>query len=106
MIEHIIPTSKGGQTNTNNLALACGGCNGYKYNKTEGVDPVNGVLVKLYNPRTDEWKEHFAWNDDHLEIMGITPTGRATVVTLKLNRKEVINLREINLLTGEHPPVR
>ena len=31
-IEHILPVSKSGKTTVDNLALACQGCNNYKYN--------------------------------------------------------------------------
>lgn len=30
-IEHIVPRSRGGKTNMDNLALACQGCNNHKY---------------------------------------------------------------------------
>ena len=103
-IEHIIPLAMEGATEPNNLALACGGCNGHKYTKIEGIDPVSGSLVPLYNPREEKWSDHFQWTVDYLHIIGITPTGRATVQTLNLNRKELVNLREITLMTREHPP--
>ena len=34
-IEHIYPVSKGGQTQLDNLALACQGCNNHKYNNNK-----------------------------------------------------------------------
>jgi 5-methylcytosine-specific restriction endonuclease McrA len=34
-VEHIRPISRGGTSGLNNLALACSGCNGRKYNKTD-----------------------------------------------------------------------
>ena len=104
VMEHIIPLSKGGQESIDNLALACGGCNGHKYNKLEGIDPVNGNPVPLFNPRKETWKDHFVWNENLLEVLGKTPTGRATVIALKLNRKELLHLREITIIVGEHPP--
>ncbi len=52
-----------------------------------------------------KWSEHFEWSADKLLMVGITPTGRATVKALKLNRPEVVNLRRLTLLTGEHPPL-
>jgi hypothetical protein len=59
----------------------------------------------LFNPRTDSWSAHFDWNDDDLQIIGTTPTGRATVQRLKLNRKSNINLCELLKMAGLHPPV-
>lgn len=38
--EHIIPTIKNGTDNLDNLACACGGCNGHKFTKIEAIDPV------------------------------------------------------------------
>lgn len=39
-VEHIVPISKNGKTEIENLALSCHGCNLYKSNKTEGFDVV------------------------------------------------------------------
>ena len=104
-VEHIIPRSQGGKTELDNLALACQGCNGHKYTKTEGYDSVSGEFVPLYHPRLQEWREHFCWNDDFTLMLGITPTGRATVETLHLNREEVRNLRRVLYEMGRHPPI-
>lgn len=103
-VEHVLPRTKGGQTAFLNLALACQGCNNYKYNHTEATDPVSGLVVPLYNPRRDRWSDHFAWSADLLVMIGLTPTGRATVATLLVNRTGVVNLRRLLLGVGEHPP--
>lgn len=87
-----------------NLALSCGGCNSFKANKITAEDPVTKTELTLYNPRTDKWTSHFAWSDEYLEIVGLTPTGRATVEALKLNRTGLINIRKLTILIGEHPP--
>jgi hypothetical protein len=50
------------------------------------------------------WSEHFAWNEDYSRVIGLTPTGRATVETLHLNRQGVVNLRRVLFLVGMHPP--
>lgn len=102
--EHIIPISLGGSDDLDNLAYACGGCNGHKYNKVEGIDLVNSKTVPLFHPRNDEWTSHFTWDDEFLCVIGKTSVGRATVNTLKLNRQELINIRKITLQTGDHPP--
>ena len=103
-IEHIFPLAKGGTNNLENLALACQGCNGSKSTKTEAFDLVSQTISSFYNPRKDIWREHFMWNEDFTEIIGITAKGRVTVKVLKLNRQRVINLRRILILAGEHPP--
>lgn len=103
-VEHIIPISKGGQTHLDNLAYACQGCNNYKYTKTAGLDPVSSKLADLYHPRQHRWNTYFAWNEDCSQIIGLTPTGRATVKTLQLNRTTVVNLRRVLYAMNEHPP--
>ncbi|MEB3343156.1 HNH endonuclease signature motif containing protein [Okeania sp.] len=103
-IEHIIPQSKGGKTTLENLALACQGCNNHKYNKTEWRDPINNNFVGLYNPRQQVWHDHFIWNENFTIVIGLTPTGRATIEALKLNREGVVNLRQVLYSVGEHPP--
>jgi len=103
-VEHIIPRVLGGQTELDNLALACQGCNGRKYSKTEGFDPISNRQVPLYHPREQRWLDHFAWNGDCSEIVGITAIGRVTIAELRLNRTELVNLRRILYAAGEHPP--
>ena len=103
-VEHILPRDKGGLTESENLALSCQGCNNHKYNKTEGIDAVTRQIVSLYHPRQQAWSEHFAWNDDYSLIIGITPTGRATVETLHVNRAGIVNLRRVLYAVRQHPP--
>lgn len=105
-LDHIYPRSLGGTTDFENLALACPGCNSHKSNKIEAVDPVTQEKVGLFHPRTQIWEEHFAWSERYTVIIGLTPTGRATVVALQLNRKKLINLRKVLYEVGEHPPCR
>ncbi len=104
-VEHVVPRSQGGKTTLGNLALSCQGCNNHKYTKTEGRDPVTGDIVRLYHPRRQQWRNHFAWDEDFNLIIGLTPTGRATVETLRLNREGLVNLRRILYAMGEHPPM-
>lgn len=103
-IEHILPTSKGGADDSENLALACQGCNGHKFTKTEAYDQISRTTAHFYNPRKDVWNEHFVWSEDFTEIVGKTAKGRVTVKTLKLNRQSVKNLRRLLVLAGEHLP--
>ena len=104
VIEHIQPVSRGGKTVSENLALACQTCNNHKYTKTEAPDPVSGQVVPLFHPRQMTWQDHFAWDEDVTQMIGITPTGRATVVLLQANRDGVINMRRVLAMMGYHPP--
>jgi HNH endonuclease len=103
-IEHIIPVSKNGTDEADNLALSCQACNNHKYISTNAIDPVTGIFVPLYNPRIDIWTEHFLWSDDFTEILGISATGRASVLRLQLNRKGLMNLRKVLANAYLHPP--
>jgi HNH endonuclease len=103
-VEHIIPLSKGGTYDLENLALACQGCNNRKYNHTEAINPIDGQFVSLYHPRQQSWSDHFVWSDDFTEMIGISPSGRATIVRFQLNREGVVNLRGVLRTKDFHPP--
>jgi hypothetical protein len=103
-LEHIIPRSRGGASTQDNLALSCQGCNNHKYTKVDARDPASGETVPLFHPRQQRWRDHFAWNEDTTIVIGLTPTGRATVEALRLNRPQIVNLRRALSRIGEHPP--
>src|SRR5581483_3297855 len=85
-IDHLIPEALGGITEEQNLWLACPGCNARKADRILGIDSETGESVRLFDPRRQSWSEHFGWRDGGVRIEGLTPTGRATVATLHLNR--------------------
>lgn len=103
-VEHIIPISRGGKSESSNLAYSCNGCNGNKSNKIIAIDPVTNLPAPIFHPRQQEWTTHFTWDETGSIIIGITPIGRASVVLLKLNRVELLNLRSILVIVGKHPP--
>jgi hypothetical protein len=82
-IDHIIAASHGGPTRASNLCLACFSCNSFKGPNLSGVDPKTRKIVPLFHPRRHKWARHFFW--DGPRLAGRTPTGRATVVTLRIN---------------------
>jgi hypothetical protein len=103
-VEHIHPTSKGGDNTLENLCLACFGCNNAKSNFLTAVDPLTEEVVSIFNPRTQNWDDHFAWIENGLKIIGLTSVGRASVELLDLNREEALTSREQWILAGVHPP--
>jgi 5-methylcytosine-specific restriction endonuclease McrA len=54
-IEHVIARQHGGSDAADNLALACSNCNLHKGPNLAGLDPLDGALVRLFNPRRDRW---------------------------------------------------
>ena len=105
-IEHIIPKKENGSDERENLAFSCQGCNNRKYIATEAIDPVTGYSVSLYNPRQSRWEEHFCWDAEFANVLGLTPSGRATIARLDLNRPRLFNLRRALVIAGKHPPSR
>lgn len=104
-IEHIIPLSKGGTDEESNLWLACPICNGHKSNKVTAIDPDSGLETPLFNPREQNWFDHFQWDEDGIHISGITPLGRATVDALQLNEdQDALIVRSFWVSAGWHPP--
>lgn len=103
--EHIIPLSKGGETIFENLCSACPSCNRYKAVRQTATDPITKEEVGLFHPQKQSWADHFEWNEEAIEITGLTPTGRATVVVLKMNRPQVLRVRRMWVKMGEHPPI-
>jgi HNH endonuclease len=103
-IDHLIPESLGGPTEEDNLWLACSLCNDHKANRIAGTDPVSGEVVRLFDPRHQIWQEHFRWTEAGDEIVGLTPTGRATVNVLQLNLSVRVIARGAWVSVGWHPP--
>ena len=103
-LEHILPVSQNGKTVLSNLALSCPGCNKNKSHRVKATDPETNEVISLYNPRKDVWEKHFRWSDDFTQLIELSAIGRATIKVLKLNRKNLLNLRRLLYLFGEHPP--
>jgi 5-methylcytosine-specific restriction endonuclease McrA len=109
-IEHIVPRSLCGSDDIENLALACRRCNERRYNFIAGIDPETQEIVPIFNPRQQQWAEHFVWTIDGTVIQGSTPIGRATCIRFDLNDMrypENDSIRQTRIFwtrTGLHPP--
>jgi hypothetical protein len=104
VIDHITPQVLGGSDERFNLAACCYRCNEFKGSKNQALDPEDNCLVALYNPRLQNWTEHFRWENGGTHIAGLTATGRATVIALRLNNEYVVESRALWILSGWHPP--
>jgi len=103
-IEHLHPIAAGGLSIEENLWLSCRRCNEFKGVQTQAIDPDTLEPVALFNPRQQNWNEQFCWSEDETEIMGLTPTGRATVIALKLNHFMIVATRRRWVSVGWFPP--
>lgn len=97
-VEHIIPRKHGGPTADGNLALACFYCNRYKGPNVAGIDPDDGMVVRLFHPRLDVWDGHFHWSDGIL--LAKTAIGRVTIAVLRLNQPNAVAVRREFLAGG------
>jgi hypothetical protein len=77
-VDHIIATVHQQNDDPNNLAWACTQCNLHKGTNFTSIDPETSARVELFDPRQQVWHEHFYVGLD-ARIVGITPSGRATV---------------------------
>ncbi|WP_027403086.1 HNH endonuclease [Aphanizomenon flos-aquae] len=91
-IDHIIAVKHGGQTLSENLALSCLPCNHYKGSDFATLDPNNGEIIRLFNPRLQVWDEHFTLKN--AEIIGITDIGQATSRLLMFNTSSRMRSRK------------
>lgn len=101
-IDHLIALKHEGQTVSENLALACQLCNRHKGSDLAAIDPSDGQVVQLFNPRMQSWGEHFQLSG--ASIAGLTPSGRATVKRLRLNDESRLIDRQTLMETGRYPP--
>jgi len=93
-VEHIIPPGRGGTDEADNWALSCRSCNLHKSDYVAAVDPQTRALAQLFHPRRQRWDEHFTADSDTGALKGVTPSGRATVERLQMNRLSQLAARK------------
>ena len=91
-IDHIQSLKHGGETNLDNLAIACQVCNRRKGTDLGSVLPGATEIVRFFNPRIDIWSEHFIASSDG-EIEPLTHLGRVTSLIFGFNDQERIDER-------------
>ena len=90
-VEHIVSRQHGGIDDPGGLALACDRCNAYKGPNLTSIDPDTRTVTALFNPRGDAWSDRFVGRGG--QILGLTPTGRATARLLNMNAPRRVELR-------------
>lgn len=97
-VDHVVAQKHGGGSGIVNLAWACFRCNTHKGPNLAGKDRRTRRVLRLFNPRTDAWKDHFRWSGPTL--IGKTGIGRVTVDVLCINRPDALLLRRSLMAEG------
>jgi hypothetical protein len=98
--DHIIAEKHGGPTLATNLCYSCPDCNAYKGSDIASVDWEHDErVISLFHPRKQKWHEHFSIDYDTGYIEPLTPSGKVTVVLLRLNDPE----RNLLIRAGRYP---
>lgn len=99
-VDHVIAECHKGRTESSNLAYACFRCNRLKGSDLSSIDPQSGDIIRLFNPRTDRWSEHFPL--EGATIVPLTAIGRTTAVFLNFNDEQWRLVREELLAQGRY----
>ncbi len=99
--DHVIATQHGGESNLENLALACIQCNRLKGPNVASVDLETKRIVRLFNPRTDAWGDHFRPQSGH--IIPMTEIARATAALLNFDDPDRVEARHNLWRAGRYP---
>jgi hypothetical protein len=101
-LDHIRAQKHHGPTALSNLAWSCLSWNSYKGSDVSAYDPDTDRLSPLFNPRTQDWDEHFEWNGP--ELVGKSVFGRATIALLRINSPDRVEQRRLLIAAGLFPP--
>jgi hypothetical protein len=104
VVDHVLPQSKGGQTEFANLCFACYRFNLFKGSITERIDPLTGEDTPLFHPRQQRWTDHFGWDAEGIRLIGLTAIGRVTVNALNIYNETILHARRNWVTAGWHPP--
>lgn len=101
-VDHIIGRQHRGSDDVDNLCLCCIRCNLKKGPNIASIDPETNLIVSLYHPRQQSWREHFSTESDGT-IHGQTAEGRTTVQLVEMNDEDRVRLRALLFRRGRRP---
>jgi hypothetical protein len=101
-VDHIISEKHGGPTVADNLAYACAFCNRAKGSDVGSLTTA-GEFMRFFNPRTDQWAEHFVLDGNRIEAL--SPQGDVTLRILGCNGPERLIERAKLMQLGRYPPI-
>lgn len=102
-VDHIIPEQHLGETTEDNLCYSCLQCNRSKGANFNSFDPQTRDVTFLFNPRTDNWAEHFELDD--ARIVPKTAIGRVIELILNFNNRKRLEHRTILFEKNRYPLV-
>src|SRR5438045_1570628 len=82
-VDHVISEKHGGLTAADNLAFACALCNRNKGTDIGSKIPGTTIFVRFYNPRSDQWSQHFKLEGPR--ILPVSEIGEVTARILRFN---------------------
>ena len=100
-VDHVVAQKHRGQTHEENLVWACFACNKFKGSDLSSIDFETGRLVRLFNPRKDQWSDHFRL--EGARIVPVTAKGRVTEYLLQFNLPKFVQARQLLILAGRYP---
>ena len=100
-VDHIIGIQHGGPNSPTNLAYVCSPCNWKKGPNISTILDLYGPLIPLYNPRLQDWFEHFEVANGVLIPLSLV--AEATIKLLELNQPNKIEERFEMILAGFYP---
>lgn len=100
-VDHVISEKHGGQTASENLAMACATCNRAKGSDLGSI-AGNGAFIRFFNPRIDHWGVHFGL--DEAIIVAKSLIGEVTARIFQFNSAERLVERDYLCELGRYPP--
>ncbi len=100
-IDHMISLKHGGSSDADNLAYACVFCNRYKGSDIGSIIWETQEFVRFYNPRRDQWSDHFQLQGSRIEP--ISPIGEVTARILGFNDPIRLLERQELIDRGRYP---
>jgi hypothetical protein len=100
-VDHIRSIKHFGSSHLKNLAYCCPECNHFKGSDIATFILDSDALIRFFNPRTDDWDEHFELIDG--AIFGKTPIGIATENIFKFNDTDRLIFRRQLIMLSQYP---
>lgn len=102
-VDHVIAEKHGGSTSEDNLCYACTYCNRLKGSDIGSVASGTGKFTRFFNPRTDDWTDHFTVSGARIDTL--TAIGEVAARILGFNDADRLFERQAIHVAGQYPPL-